>query len=146
MKPNFTIFYTDDDPDDREFFLDIIGQLDESYNVVTQNNGQQLLYALNNPPPHPCLVFLDINMPGLSGYETLKRVRESEKHRELPIIMFSTSSDENSIKKCRELGASYYLPKSGVFEQLKKSIEHTLKINWRTFIPGKNNFVYNYGL
>lgn len=142
MKDAFTIFYTDDDQEDLEFFKEIIDAIDADVSVVTQSNGSELLHALDNPPPHPYLVFLDINMPGMTGYEVLKQVRQS--HQNLPVVMFSTSGDQDSISKSRELGASYYVPKSGIFEQLKKSIEHALSINWGSFIPNEKNFVYSH--
>jgi CheY-like chemotaxis protein len=144
MKDEFTIFYTDDDQDDLEFFMEIVENINANVTVVTQKNGQQLLNALDNPPPSPCLIFLDINMPGMTGLETLKIVRESGKHTNLPIIMFSTSNDQSTIQKSMELGASYYLPKSSIFEHLKQSIEHALRINWGSFIPNEKNFVYSY--
>lgn len=144
MKTDYTIFYIDDDQEDLEFFTEIVDNIDNSTAVVTLNNGQALLNALNNPPPTPHLIYLDINMPGLNGLELLKIVRESSKYDDLPVIIFSTSSDDVTIQKSRELGATYYLPKIGVFDKLKKSIEHTLKINWENFVPNDNNFVYNY--
>jgi len=144
MNHEFTIFYTDDDQDDIEFFREIINSFGNGYSLVTQNNGDQLLHSLNNPPPHPHLLFLDINMPGLNGLEVLKKIRESRNPENLPIVMFSTSGDVNTINKSRELGANYYVQKSNVFDQLKKSIEHTLAINWGSFIPTENNFIYNH--
>lgn len=144
MNHEFTIFYTDDDQDDIEFFREIINSFGDSYSLVTQNNGDQLLHALNNPPPHPHLLFLDINMPGLNGLEVLKKIRESRNPENLPIVMFSTSGDVNTINKSRELGANYYVQKSNVFDQLKRSIEHTLAINWGNFVPTENNFIYNH--
>lgn len=143
-EPEFTIFYTDDDPDDLEFFREIVDLIDDRIEVVTQSNGQQLMHALDNPPPRPYLVYLDINMPGLNGLEILKKVRSNNDHGKLPVIIFSTSKDDVLIERSRLLGASFYLPKTGIFDQLKKSIEHTLKMNWADFIPAKNNFVYNY--
>lgn len=143
MNNEFTVFYTDDDQDDLEFFREIVQIINDKLIVVTQSNGEQLLNALNNPPPHPHLVFLDINMPGMNGFDILKKVRESDIYGNLPVIMFSTSSDDEAINKSRELGASFYLPKSGIFEHLKKSIEHALNINWNSFIPSDHNFVYN---
>jgi CheY-like chemotaxis protein len=143
MKSELTIFYTDDDHEDLEFFREIVSDINENWHVVTQNNGAQLLHDLENPPPHPYLVFLDINMPGMTGFEVLKSVRQKKHHSDLPIVMFSTSSDDTAIEKSRMLGATFYMSKSGVFDQLKKSIEHVLGINWSSFIPTDKNFVYS---
>ena len=144
MKRDLTIFYTDDDQEDLDFFREIVDAIDDTVVVHTQNTGQQLMNALDNPPPTPHLVFLDINMPGMNGFDILKKVRGSEIHKALPIVIFSTSGDQSAIKRSRELGATFYVQKSSVFEQLKKSIEHALKVNWGTFIPSDNNFVYNF--
>ncbi|MEE1899342.1 response regulator [Flavobacterium rakeshii] len=142
MNNELTIFYTDDDQEDIDFFREIIDIIDTNVKVVTQRNGEELLHALDNPPPTPYLVFLDINMPGMNGLETLRRMRESEKHKDLPVVMFSTSSDDITIQQSKDLGASFYVPKSGAFDKLKKSIEHTLKINWDKFTVETNDFVY----
>lgn len=139
-----TIFYTDDDLDDLDFFREIVESLGEQYQVVTQNSGNALLDALHNPPPHPYLIFLDINMPGLNGLDTLKNIRKSNDHKLMPIIMFSTSNDVDIREKARLYGATYYLPKSGDFLKLKKSIEYVLSINWGSFITTDQNFVYQY--
>lgn len=143
MKNEFTIFYTDDDQEDLDYFKEIIELIDDEFTVVTQQNGTQLLHTLNNPPPTPHIVFLDINLPGMNGFEILEKIRSIANHKNLPVVMFSTSNDKAAIEKSRELGASYYVPKSGAFNNLKKSIEHTLGINWNTFNPTEKNFVYN---
>ena len=142
MKTGFTIFYTDDDKDDQGFFLEIIATINKDYKVIIQNNGQELLESLNNLSLYPHILFLDINMPGLNGLEILEIIRADKNHKSLPIVMFSTSRDEKTIAKSRELGANFYLPKLELFEQLKKSIEHTITINWQNFTPADNNFVY----
>lgn len=142
MNSGLTIFYTDDDREDLEFFKEIVDMIDESVDVVALRDGHALMKALHNPPPTPHCVFLDINMPGMNGFETLRQVRNSEQHKELPIVMFSTSGDDTAIERSRELGANLYVQKSGIFEQLKRSIEHTLSINWATFKANDNNFVY----
>lgn len=139
MKSEFTIFYTDDDKDDLQFFTEIVDEINVNYNVVTQNNGQQLLDALDNPPPTPYMIFLDINMPGMNGLETLQKIRENNVNT--PIVMFSTSNDDTIIEQSRNLGANFYVTKSSMFDELKKSIERTLAIDWRSFIPTKNNFI-----
>jgi CheY-like chemotaxis protein len=143
MKSELTIFYADDDGEDLDIFKEIVGDISENWHVVTQSSGEQLLRDLENPPPHPYLVFLDINMPGLTGFDVLKTVRQKTDHGDLPIVMFSTSNDDYTIEKSRLLGATFYMPKSNVFDNLKKSIEHVLGINWSSFIPTDKNFVYS---
>ncbi|MFL9843360.1 response regulator [Flavobacterium rhizosphaerae] len=144
MAKELTIFYTDDDQEDVEFFREVVQIIDsKKYIVVAQNNGEQLLHALQNPPPHPYIVFLDINMPGMNGLETLKKVRTTINNKYLPVIMFSTSKDDLTIEESRKLGANLYVPKPGMFNQLKKSIEDVLRINWPDFIPTKDNFLYS---
>jgi len=143
MKKELTIFYTDDDIDDLDFFREIVDSLEQDYNVVTQNSGQQLLDALYNPPPNPFLIFLDINMPGMNGLETLKKLRLKENLKLLPVVIFSTSNDEAIIDQSRELGATFYVTKSGNFNELKKSIAYVLSINWGNFVTTDENFVYH---
>ncbi|MBN3583609.1 response regulator [Algoriphagus aestuarii] len=143
MDDKLTIFYTDDDIDDLEFFKTIVKMITDKYAVVTHMNGKQLLHALDNPPPNPYLLFLDINMPGMNGIEVLQTLRNSEKHASLPIIMFSTTKDETIIEKTRALGANYFVPKAGNFKLLRESIEHTLNINWNSFIADNSNYLYH---
>jgi len=142
MKNEFTIFYTDDDAEDLEFFSEVTSAMGEHLTLVTQNNGKKLLYDLENPPPNPHIVFLDLNMPGFSGFDVLEQLRSSDAFKNLPIVIFSTSRDEQTIEKSRRLGASYYVPKPTDFSLLRKSIQHALDINWNTFKPSKENFVY----
>lgn len=142
MKNEFTIFYTDDDAEDLEFFTEVTSELGEHLNIVTQNNGKELLHDLENPPPNPHIVFLDLNMPGLSGFDVLTQLRSSDEYKNLPIVIFSTSRDEQTIEKSRKLGASFYVAKPNDFSLLKKTIQYALDINWATFKPTKENFVY----
>lgn len=143
MKNEFTIFYTDDDTEDLEFFTEVALAIGDHLHLVTQDSGTKLLHDLENPPPNPHILFLDLNMPGISGFDVLQELRSSEAHKNLPIVIFSTSNDERTIAKSRELGASYYVSKPNDFSLLKKTIQHALSINWDTFIPGKDNFVYH---
>lgn len=143
MKDKLTIFYTDDDLDDLTFFKKVVQMISEEYIVITHMDGSQLLHALENPPPTPYLLFLDINMPGMNGLEVLETVRKSDRYGKLPIVMFSTTQDNSIIEKTRQLGANYYVPKAANFKQLKQSIEHALQINWGQFVADPNNFLYN---
>jgi len=142
MKKEFTIFYTDDDLDDLDFFTEVVDSIG-NINLVTQNNGKKLLEALHNPPPSPSILFLDLNMPGISGFDVLTEIRNSASWKNLPIIIISTSNDDKIIDKSLNLGANFYITKPNDFVSLKKSIEHSINVNWNSFMPNKDNFVYS---
>lgn len=137
------IFYTDDDEDDRLVFSDALQEVAGDFEVATQRNGDELMQMLKNPPPHPSLVFLDLNMPLRNGYTLLKEIREKEGMTALPVVIFSTSNDEESISTSRQLGASLYVPKPASFAALKEALRYVLSINWKNFSPSPEDFVFN---
>lgn len=139
---DLTIFYTDDDEDDLSIFTDAVESLPKKIQLKTYNGGEKLLNAIYNPPPTPSVVFLDLNMPGKNGFDVLKELQNSDEKRNIPIIIFSTSSEPSIIEKCRNLGANYFITKPVLMKDIVKSIQHALEINWKEFIPGPKNFVY----
>lgn len=142
LERQMTVFYTDDDEEDLEIFKEVTETISK-VNLVTHSDGQNLLQALENPPPTPNVLFLDLNMPGINGFEVLQRIREKDQLRKFPIIIFTTSNDATLIEKGRMLGADYFITKSGNFPQLRKSIEYALSIDWNTFSRSKENFTYS---
>ena len=77
--------------------------------------------------PVPSMILLDLNLPGLSGFDVLKWVRGRPEFRELPVVIFSSSEQPEDKARASELGANGYLekPKSGllfagVVERLKQ--------------------------
>ena len=142
MQADLTIFYVDDDPEDLDFFRDVTSTIN-GIELFTHNRGDALINALHNPPPSPQIIFLDLNMPGKNGFEVLQELKSDEHLKDIPVVIFSTSSDEKNIAKSMELGASYFVTKLGMYESFKKSIEHTLAIDWKTFRPSLQNFIYS---
>ena len=72
------IFHADDDEDDRMLFMDAIAELNLPIKVQQAEDGQKLLNCLYSPELEiPEIVFLDINMPGKSGFECLEEIRNS---------------------------------------------------------------------
>lgn len=142
MNNNVTIFYADDDADDLDFFRDVTEAIDKNIALFTHENGNQLLVAVRNPPPHPHIIFLDLNMPGKDGFEVLQELKNSE-YKNIPVVIFSTSNDQKNIIRSKELGANLYITKPNSFAKFRASIEHTLNINWEAFNPSLENFFYN---
>jgi len=141
---NMVIFYTDDDRDDLDTFKDAMSEIDGNAELHTMDGGDELIHALDNPPPKPHIVFLDLNMPGKNGFEVLQELRLSRDLRHLPIVVLSTSTDETSISQSMLLGANFYITKPSDYAQLKASVSHAINIDWSTFVPNTNNFVYKH--
>jgi CheY-like chemotaxis protein len=142
MKTPLTIFYADDDVEDLDFFREVIETIDDTINVHTLNDGQELIDILLNPPPTPHMIFLDLNMPGKTGLAVLKEMRGDHGMQAIPVIIFTTSTDSEDILRSRELGANYFVSKQPSYHHFKASIEHALSINWSTFRPSAADFVY----
>lgn len=138
-----TIFYTDDDEDDRLVFSDALRQVAADCEVATQRSGDELLQLLKNPPPRPSLLFLDLNMPVKNGYTVLKEIRQKEGIADLPVVIFSTSNDAEAVRTSQQLGANLYIPKPSTFSALKNALRYALSINWKSSPPSPENFVFN---
>ena len=103
------IFYTDDDKDDIAIFRDAVAEAGKEINLITKFNGGDLLHLLKNPPPSPAMVFLDWNMPGKNGDEVLSEIRSTESLRNIPVLIFTTSSNSENIEAARNLRANMYI-------------------------------------
>lgn len=136
------IFYTDDDEDDLELFTDAVESLTQEIILQTYSGGEKLLNAISNEPTKPNVIFLDLNMPGKNGFDVLNELKGSKENSEIPIIIFSTSNEPSIIEKCLNLGANYFITKPVLMKDIIKSIEYSLTIDWKEFIPDLKTFVY----
>ena len=99
------VFYADDDLDDLELVRDAFAQYSTNVEVLTATDGGKALSYLSNLKKYdvlPCLIILDVNMPVINGKETLLRLREIEHYQDVPIVLFTTSSqpiDKNFAQK-----------------------------------------------
>jgi CheY-like chemotaxis protein len=82
----------------------------DDYDVTTAANGLEGLAKAEAEMPE--LIFLDIKMPGIDGFEVLKRLRKNEATKDIPIVMLSNFDEELMVEKGLALGASDYLIKS----------------------------------
>ncbi|MFG4003833.1 response regulator [Flavobacterium aquidurense] len=127
-KQNYNLLLADDDEDDCDFFKEALDELSFPAVLVTVNDGVQLMDFLASITAGdlPDILFLDLNMPRKNGHECLTEIREKEALKDLPVIIFSTSLDNEIVDKMYAKGATYYIRKPGEFAQLKKVIENAL--------------------
>jgi CheY-like chemotaxis protein len=127
---NIKILLADDDQDDREFFAQAISSLDLKYPVEYFKDGTELLERIYNVDlALPDLVFLDLNMPIMSGYETLEQIREDRRFKNIPVIaIYSTSPHPDGIIKTFSFGANAYIIKPTSFNDLKMLLAKVLEM------------------
>ena len=95
LPPKSLVLYADDDIDDIELITTAFNDYSQNVELLTFADGLQLLHYIENIDPFqpaPCLIILDINMPRLSGKETLIRLRLIKGFEDVPAVLFSTSS------------------------------------------------------
>lgn len=116
--------------DDDIMNLKIAGRILSTNNmrVTALKSGQALLdYIKENETPD--LILLDINMPGMDGFETLKKLREQEAgQEEIPVIFLTANDDEDSETRGLSLGAMDFIKKPFVPEVLMLRVRHIIDL------------------
>ena len=136
---------TDDDPDDREIFEDALAQIRPQSELITFQHGRELLDYLKDPPEVlPDIMFLDLNMPAISGKQCLKEIRSREEFDKMIIAIYSTSTAQDHISETFEMGANLYINKPNSFHHLIKILERILVTDWQQHAEQVNrqNFVF----
>lgn len=116
--PYHSILLIDDDVEDHEIFLSAITSISEKLQCIAFTNAREALGKLVNKDLNPDVIFLDLNMPIMSGQEFLVEVKKREETQHIPIIIFSTSSNPSTIKLTKEMGAIDFITKPNRFDDL----------------------------
>ncbi|MBA2501049.1 MAG: response regulator [Chitinophagaceae bacterium] len=120
------ILLIDDDIDDQEFFLEAIKEVDP--NIVCHITGScdEGLSLLNNWSLLPDYIFLDLNMPKVDGKKCLVELKKTARLKDIPVIIYSTSSLKKDIEETKAMGAVHFLTKPAAFRDLCYAIENVL--------------------
>lgn len=129
----FSILIAEDDADDRFLLKKAFEENSAEEHIQFVENGIQVMDHLKklklNNQPYPTLIILDLNMPHKNGKEVLKEIKEDETYKKIPVIVFTTSSNEMVIDKCYEDGANTYIIKPLSFDKLLQVVER-IKSYW----------------
>ena len=116
----------EDDEDDRAFIEEAATETDPKLVFVAKANGREAMTYLNRQKEHdqlPCLILLDINMPLMNGKETLVAIRKDPVLKNIPVIVFTTSSSKADQVFCEQYGADMVTKPVRPME-IKRVIEH----------------------
>ncbi|MEP7266369.1 MAG: response regulator [Saprospiraceae bacterium] len=122
------ILLVDDDADDQLFFVDAIKELEPNLECDVASNGLEALVHLENVPPPPSIIFLDLNMPMMNGFECLTQLKKINEYKEIPVIIFTTSNHPIDMERTISMGAKMFLTKPPDFNVLKNKLREILQI------------------
>jgi len=115
------ILYAEDDADDLFMVKEALRRYDTPVSLLHAPDGFEALEKLQQAyiiSQLPCLIILDINMPGMDGREALMRIRQSDSYRKIPVVLFTTSSSDEDRKFASKWGA-YFITKPHIYSQLE---------------------------
>src|SRR5690349_11780127 len=121
------ILIVDDDSDDRELFMEALREIDETVLCTYATNGQNALKTLKDPAfNRPDYIFLDLNMPIMDGKQCLRQLKKMSRTKEIPVIIFTTSSLVEDEIEVQQLGATFFFTKPDFFGQLVETVKFIL--------------------
>ncbi len=125
LKPK-SVLVVDDNEDDYEAVARAFKKVGLTNPVSLCTTGQGAIDFLKaggvDKASRPMLVMLDLNMPGMDGFQVLQRIRQDVLLRPMPVVIWTTSSNEKDVDVCYELGANAYMQKPVIFDDLVESV------------------------
>ena len=122
-----SVLVVEDDSNDRELLSLQLRRGGLGDHVEFIGNGQEAWeflkeLALTNQAGQLIPMFLDLHLPGMSGTALLRRLRQDEKYRQLPVIVMSSALDPEVMEECRQLNVSHYISKPVTFASFSKAV------------------------
>ena len=132
-----TILLIEDNPDDRDLTLRALQRHMVANDIVTVPDGVEALdylfgegaYAGRDLSDSPRLILLDLKLPKLSGLEVLSRIRADPRTRSLPVVVLTSSSEDQDIAEAYQRGANSYVRKPVVFGDFAEAVRQ-LGLYW----------------
>ena len=124
------ILLAEDNAKDIELALEALDENNLANDVVVVRNGAEALDYLyrrgeysTRPAGNPAVVLLDLKMPKVDGMEVLQTIKSDEKMKSVPIVMLTSSREEQDLVKSYQLGANAYVVKPIDFQQVIDAIK-----------------------
>lgn len=122
------ILLIDDDKDDCEVFEQALKSISVSLQLSCVHQSETVLTAISAFQPD--LIFLDINLPRVNGFDCLTEIQTTIKYAHIPIVMYSSSDNPKEINTAYGLGATIYFRKPTNFSQLVLSLKDIITMQW----------------
>lgn len=125
--PRVRVLVVEDDADDRDLLLRQLRKTGMADQVKFISDGKEaLLYLTEHDSPATdeelIAIFLDLNLPSISGLEVLRSLRQNEERQETPVIVMTSSNDPRDLEECRRLNVTQYVSKPVTFTSFSKAV------------------------
>jgi CheY-like chemotaxis protein len=134
--PPLHVLFVDDDSDESYLFNEALEHSGLQIELSQARNGNDLLNVLVDQPI-PDLIFMDINMPYKDGFEALAEIKNREEYNKIPVVIYSTTKNSESINKCYEKGANLFIVKPNDFDGMVSVVKKVFTVDWKN--PGKRS-------
>jgi two-component system response regulator len=126
---NKVILLVEDNPDDEALTLHALKKSNITHKIIVARNGAEALdylfgtgaYAGRDPHDLPLVVLLDLKLPKIDGLEVLRRIRDDERTQLLPVVLLTSSNEEEDRLKGYMLGANSYVRKPVDFDEFVRA-------------------------
>ncbi len=120
------ILLVEDDPDHEALTIRALRKSNIANNIQVARDGEEALEMLFGTGPDaleqtPQVILLDLKLPKIDGLEVLRRIRESEKTRMLPVVILTSSDEESDMLRSYTLGVNSYIRKPVNFDQFAEA-------------------------
>lgn len=122
------VLLVEDNPDDEELAVMALQSAGLRLPIVVARDGAEAIDRLvgtaadGGKPGRPLIVLLDLKLPKVDGFGVLKRIRETESLRNLPVVILTSSDTDDDINRSYALGVNSYVRKPVAFESYKSTI------------------------
>lgn len=124
------ILLVEDNPDDEALAIRAFSKIHISNKIIVARDGVEALdflfatgqYAGRHSDQHPSVVLLDLKLPKIDGLEVLRRIRENDSTRILPVVILTSSKEEQDIVQGYNYGANSYVRKPVDFNEFAKAV------------------------
>jgi two-component system response regulator len=124
------ILLIDDNMNDAELMIRALKKNNMSGKLIHLKDGVEALdfvfckgsFAERNFNNRPKVIFLDLKMPRIDGLEVLERIKKDEQTKSIPIVILTSSKQDQDMRKCYDLGASSYIVKPVAFDNFSKAV------------------------
>ena len=130
MSQPIRILIAEDDPDDFSFIADACKQLLPPVSLIWAQNGKEVFSELAKCEEEslPLLISLDYNMPFLNGLQALRKLKENERYKNIPAVVYSSSVNEQYKSEVLKNGAAGYLVKGTSIEEIEHNVRNMLQM------------------